>query len=98
MKETKAFYKTSEFWLMALGQLVILLQYAEVWTLFHGRFEFLAPTIQAVLAYGYIQSRGHAKSGVPATGDEAGIDEFTQPTDGVKEVVVTPGTNVETQP
>ncbi len=80
MKETKAFYKTSEFWLMTLGQLVILLQYAQVWTLFHGRFEFLAPTIQAVLAYGYIQSRGNAKSGTPAVDARSeNIDEWTQP-------------------
>lgn len=89
MQETKPFYKTSEFWLMAVGQLVILLQYAEVWTLFHGRFEFLAPTIQAVLAYAYIQSRGHAKAGIPYT-EDSNIDEFTS------NAVVQPGTNIDT--
>lgn len=82
--ETKPFYKTSEFWLMVAGQAVIILQYVNVWTLFHGRWSFLAPVIQSALAYAYIQSRGHAKSGVPYAAEDTNIAEFT-----------TPGTNLD---
>jgi len=97
MKETKAFYKTSEFWLMVLGQFVILMQYAQVWTLFHGRFEFLAPTVQAALAYGYIMSRGHAKSGVPIGSDDEPLPEpdYQEPQQGT---TIQPGTNVNVAP
>jgi hypothetical protein len=85
MKETKPFYKTSEFWLMCAGQLVCILQYVNVWTLFQGKWSFLAPVVQSLLAYGYIQSRGNAKSGVPYPQD-SGIEEFTQPGTNVTEV------------
>jgi hypothetical protein len=95
MKETKAFYKTSEFWLMVLGQLVMILQYVNVWTLFHGKWSFLAPLVQTALAYAYIQSRGHAKSGVPIGEDDSPLPEPAYP-DTATGTVVQPGTNLST--
>jgi len=91
MKETKAFYLTSEFWLMVLGQIVLVLQESGVLDLVATKYNWLAPILQAVLASSYITSRGKAKSGVPHS-DDSSISEFTTPED----VVVQPGTNVST--
>jgi hypothetical protein len=80
MKETKSFYKTSEFWLHNIAQIVLILQEAGIIDLVKARYDWIAPILQVAIAYGYIQSRGNAKSGVPYPTDEANsINEFTQP-------------------
>jgi hypothetical protein len=78
MKETKPFYKTSEFWLHNLGQLVLVLQESGVITVVAAKYNWIAPILQTLLAMGYINSRGNAKSGIPYATD-SGIEEFTQP-------------------
>lgn len=81
MKETKPFYKTSEFWLMIIGQVVLTLQTSDAITLMSQKYAWLSPIMQTLLAIGYILSRGQAKSGVPNTDESADISEFTQPTE-----------------
>jgi len=94
MKETKAFYRTSEFWLMVLGQLVLTLQTSGALDLVAQRYSWISPILQVVLASSYITSRGKAKSGVPSPTEEpTGIEEFTQPGTNVGE----PGTTIVTE-
>jgi hypothetical protein len=84
MKETKAFYKTSEFWLLVIGQLILTLQTSDVIDLTATKYNWIIPILQTILASAYIVSRGKAKSGVPVTDlpviSEGGIGEFDQPT------------------
>ncbi len=89
MNETKPFYKTSEFWLMVLGQFVLVLQESGVLDLVANKYNWIAPILQAVLASSYITSRGKAKSGVPYTEN---VVEVPTP------VEVQPGTNLNTTP
>jgi hypothetical protein len=91
MKETKAFYKTSEFWLMVLAQFVLVLQESGIIDLVATKYNWLAPILQTLLASSYITSRGKAKAGVPHA-DDSSINEFTTP----DAVTVEPGTNVST--
>ena len=59
MLETKQFWKTSEFYLLVLGQIgVFLTQLVEILPSKYGI------PLQSLLAIGYIISRGLAKSGV----------------------------------
>ena len=59
MLETKQFWKTSEFYLLVLGQIgVFLTQLIEILPPKYGI------PLQSLLAIGYIISRGLAKSGV----------------------------------
>jgi hypothetical protein len=91
MKETKAFYLTSEFWLMVLGQIVLVLQDSGVLNLVAERYNWIAPILQVILASSYITSRGKAKSGVPASATSEPLPEPDYQT------AIAPGTNLDAQ-
>jgi hypothetical protein len=90
MKETKAFYKTSEFWLMVLGQIVLTLQTSGAIDIVSHKYTWLSPILQTIIASAYILSRGQAKSGIPI-----GVDDQPLPEPDYPEKV-TPGTNLNT--
>lgn len=94
MKETKAFYKTSEFWLMVLGQVVLTLQTSGAIDLVAHKYAFMGPLLQTLLAAAYMISRGQAKSGIPAAADDTALPE---PNYQDAEVVA-PGTNLNVNP
>jgi len=89
MKETKAFYKTSEFWLMVLGQIVLTLQTSGAIDIVNKSHAWWAPVLQAVLASAYILARGQAKSGVPTGTNDEALPEPNYES-------VQPGTNIQT--
>jgi hypothetical protein len=93
MKETKAFFKTSEFWLMVLGQAVLLLQDSGVLNLMAEKYNWIAPILQVILASSYITSRGHAKSGIPAGSNDEPLPAPTYP-ETASGTIVEPGTNI----
>lgn len=55
---TKPGYKTSEFWLNAVLQVVFFLNTSHVWTYMPARWSAL---VQAIVAAAYMASRGMAK-------------------------------------
>lgn len=62
--ETKISFKTSEFWIHLALQIFFLLNTAQIWSYMPTKYSGL---IQAIMAAGYMMSRGVAKNGVPAT-------------------------------
>jgi hypothetical protein len=61
--ETKPSINTSEFWVHLVLQVFFVLNTSQVWTYMPPKWSGL---VQAVLAAGYMVSRGQAKSGIQA--------------------------------
>ena len=60
--ETKPGYKTTEFWLTVVANIVIALDLAGAWTYVPNRYAVVAG---AIVNAAYAVSRGQAKQGVP---------------------------------